>query len=395
MKKSNLIFFFIFFVNFFSNAQKQTLFVDKDYQSILNQSKKENKPIALMFYASWCVHCNKMKNEVFTDKKVIKFYNSNFLCVAVNVESNEGVDLKKHFENKFKVKSFPTFSFLDGEENILNCISGELKVDDFITEGKNALLPENHFNNLFSLFNKDTSNAYNCIKYIIAIRKAGLDATEITKRYLKTMPEKEWFTENTWKIMSNGINKIDTYEINFINIHKEEFSKVASPTRVEKKLIYVANENLKPLIDLNDTINYYKLKPFAESFKIRKVDSLLFKFDLQLYGTNKNWKLYKSTAKNSVEKFAWKDSNTLVDICSVYLESIKDRTALAEAINWSKQALNLGESLDKYILISKLYLKVNDKKNALEYAQFGKESALKFGWKTNEIDTLLLKIKKT
>jgi len=393
MKIRYLFLLILFCYNSF--AQKQTLFTDKEYQSILNKSKAENKPIALMFYASWCVHCNKMKNEVFTNSEVIDFYNTNFLCIAINVESEEGILLKKHFENKFRVKSYPTFSFLDGEENILNCISGELKKEDFIAEGKNALLPENQFNSLYLLFNKDTSNVYNCIKYIIAIRKAGLDATEIAKRYLKNMPENEWFTENTWKIMSNGINRLDAYEINFINTHKEEFAKVASPSRVEKKLIYVANENLKPLVDLNDTINYYKLKPIAESFKIRKIDSLLFKFDLQLYETNKNWKLYKSTAKKSVEKFAWKDSNTLVDICTVYLESIKEKTALIDAVIWSKQALALGESLDKYILTSKLYLKLNDKKNALEYAQTGKESALKYGWKTNDIDTLLLKIKKT
>jgi thioredoxin-related protein len=377
-----------------SFAQKQTLFLDKDFYAAVLQSKVEKKPIALMFYATWCAHCNKMKNEIFTDTDVITYFNANFICVAVNAESPIGIDLKNRFKNKFKVKFYPTFGFLDSDENVLNCISGEFKKEDFLNEAKSALVVTNQFNTLKNNFYADPSNGDNCLKYITSIRKAGLDATETTEKYLKTKPEKDWFTEQNWRIIANGINNIYSYEIKYINSHKEEFAKVSSPTRVEKKLVFVTSDNLKPLVDLNDTINYYKLKPIAESFKIRKVDSLLFKYDLQLYENNKNWKNYKITAKNSIEKFAWKDSNTLVEVATFYLNFIDDKKSLDDAIAWSKQALMLGESLDKYILISKLYHKEKDAKNAIEYAQKGKTTATSFGWKTDEIDKLILEIKK-
>lgn len=389
-------FFFLFFISYinYSFAQKQTLFLDKNYDAVIKQSKIEKKPIVIMFYATWCEHCKKMKSEIFTDIDVINYYNANFICIAIDAESNEGKDLKNRLQSKFRVKFYPTFGFLDSDENLLNSVSGELKKEDFINEGKNALTPENQFITLKNKFYSDVTNPDTCLKFILAVRKAGLDATKVTESYLNTKTEPELFSEINWRIMANGINNIEAKEINFINLHKEEFAKVSSPIRVEKKLVFVASDNLKPLVDLNDTINYYRLKPIAESFKIRKVDSLVFKYDLLLCENNKNWKKYQEITKTSVEKFAWKDANTLVEICAFYLNFIDDKTGLNNAINWTKQSLVLGESMNKYVLISKLYLKLKDFKNALDYAEKGKLTATNFGWKTDEIDSIISQIKK-
>jgi thiol-disulfide isomerase/thioredoxin len=391
--KKFLFLFLILSVNP-SFAQVQTLFLDKNYDAVIKQSKLQKKPIVVMFYATWCEHCKKMKNEVFIDNDVINYYNSNFICMAIDSESKEGIDLKTRLQNKFRIKFYPTFSFLDSDENLLNSVSSELKKDGFINEGKISLTPETQFITLKNNFYSDINNPDNCLKYILALRKAGLDATKVAESYLNTKSEQELFSEVNWRIIANGINNIEATEITLINQHKEEFAKVSSPIRVEKKLVFVTADNLKPLVDLNDTTNYYRLKPIAAAFNIRKVDSLLFKYDLQICENTKNWKNYQETANKSVEKFAWKDSNTLIEIATFYLNYVDDKLAINNAINWSKQSLFLGESLNKYVLISKLYLKQKDIKNALDYAEKGKLTASNFGWKTDEIDNLISVIKK-
>lgn len=387
--------FFLFFIAIISVsfAQKQTLFLDKNLDDVIKLSRIEKKPIVVMYYATWCVHCNKMKNEVFTDVDVVNYYTTNYICMAVDAESPEGTNLKNRFQTKFKVKSYPTFTFIDSDETLLSCISGEFKKEDFINEGKNVLIPQNQFNTIKNNFNADVSNADNCLKFITTARKAGFDATPITQKYLKTKTNEEWFSELNWRIMANGINDIEADEIKYIAAHQAEFAKVSSPTRVEKKLVFVTSDNLKTLAELGDTINYYKKRPIAESFKIRKVDSLLFRYDLVITERVSSWKKYESTAQNNVEKFVWKDSNTLIEISSNFLNFITDKKALESAVNWTKQALSLGESLEKYKLISKLYLKLKDYNNALEYAEKGKTTAINFGWKTDEMEQLITEIK--
>jgi thioredoxin-related protein len=391
-----LLFYFVilFVASPAAMAQKQTLFLDTNYDMALAQSKKENKPIALMFYANWCSHCKKMKEEVFINPEVIQFYSRSYICVAIDAESPNGTTLKNKLQSKFLVKSFPTFAFLDSNENLLYCTSGEFKKEPFIMEGNKALVTENHFNVVKDKFEADNSNANNCLRYIIVTRKAGFDATEITRNYLKTKSEAELFTEQNWKILANGINNIEAKEVSFIVAKKEDFAKVVTLSRVEKKLTYMVSDNLKTLVDIGDTLHYNKKRPIAASFQIRKVDSLLFKYDLTINEYSQNWKNYKKTAESQVDKFAWKDSNTLVEICTNYLGHIDDKISLDIAVTWAKQALTLGESLDKYLLIVNLYSKEKDYSSALQYAIKGKEVASNFGWKTDGLEKLLVALKK-
>lgn len=393
MKK--LVLICLFFCSYsFTNAQTKALFEDRSYDETLKLSKSENKPMVIMFYATWCAHCNKMKSEVLKTPELMSYYQNTFVCMGINAEGKEGLDLKNKFKNKIIVKAYPTFVFMDSNENVLNCISGEFKVEEFMTEAKNALNPALQFSTLKNAFYSDVTNAENCIKYIIAVRKAGLDATKVAEAYLNTKKPEELYTEANWKIMANGINNIDAPEIKLIANNQEAFAKVSSPIRVEKKLVFVTSDNLRPLAETLDTINYYKRRLIAESFHIRKVDSLLFQYDVLISENTKNWKAYRKAADANVEKYLWKNATNLVEVSTNYLNHINDKTALDNAIKWSLQALTLGESLDKYLLVAKLYQKQKNLAKAIEYAEKGKTFGSNLGWKIDEFDKLLNELKK-
>jgi len=373
---------------------QQTLFLDKKYDESLTISKKENKPLVVMFYATWCPHCNAMKKEVFTDAAVVDFYTKNFICMAVDAESDYGKQMKAKFMDKFRVSNYPTFAFLDTNENLLYCTSGEFKKDKFLSEGNDVLLPENQLPNIKSIFLSDSSNPDKCLKYITDVRKAGFDATPIAQKYLAKLTPEQKITEVNWKIFSNGINNFDTDEFKFILQNKDAFAKVASPTRVDKKIMYTISETLRPLTEKVDTIAYDKKRLIAESFHIRKIDSLLYRFDIQIVSQTTNWKKYQKITSDNVEKFSWNDTVLLYDICNTYYETIKDKKGLLQAVEWSKHLLALGETNDRYVLVTKLLLKLKDYKQASEFAQKGKTFADGLGLKADEIITLLEEIKK-
>lgn len=392
-KKFSLILFLILnTVTGFS--QTQTLFLDKKYDETLALAKVEKKPLVILFYATWCPHCNKMKNEIFTDNAVDAFYKKNFVCMAVDAMSTYGQELKTKFYYKFRVTNFPTFAFLDNEENLLYCTSGELKKDAFMLEGNDALLPENQLPKIKDAYYKDPSNADKCLKYIIAIRNAGMDATAITQKYLSTKTQDEKFSEPNWKIFAYGINNFDTDEFKFVVKNKEAFSKVVSAARVDKKIAYTISETLKPLVESVDTINYDKKRLVAQTFQIRKIDSLLYRFDIQIVSQTSNWKKYQKITSDNVVKFSWNDNLLLYDICNTYFETITDKKGLSQAVEWSKHLLSLGQSIDKYVVTTKLLMKLKDYKQALEFAQKGKIWADGLGFKAGEINTILEEVKK-
>lgn len=375
-------------------SQQQTLFTDKNYNESLALSKAEKKPLVILFYATWCPHCNVMKREVFTDSTVTAFYRKNFIRMEVDATSTYGQELRTKFQNKFKVGSFPTFAFLDANEDLLYCTSGELTKEMFLTEGNTVLLPENQLPTVLKNYNADPSNPDKCLKYISIIRKAGLDATPVTQKYFSALKPEERFTELNWRVFANGINNFDTEEFKYVIKNKEAFAKVSSPSRVDKKIMYTISETLKPFVESVDTINYSKKRLVAESFQIRKIDSLLYRFDIQILSQTSNLKKYQKITTDNVQKFSWNDPVLLYDICNTYCETINDKKGLLQAAEWSKHLLSLGESLDRYVLTTKLFLKLKDYKQALLFVQKGKTLADSLSLKNEEINTLLAEVKK-
>lgn len=389
-----LLIFFLSFTTFLVSGQKLTLFSEIKYEEALAAAKTEKKPLLMLFYTNWCPHCKKMKSEIFTDSEVVKFYQNNFVCMAVDADSAEGKDLRAKFTSQFKVTSFPTFAFIDSNENLLYCNSGEFKKDAFIVEGNGVLVPENQLPNIKKAFESESSNPDKCLKYIIALRQANLDATPVAQKYFSTKTEEERFSEINWKVFSNGINNFDTPEFNFVIKNKEAFGKVVSPARVDKKITYTISEVLKSYANISDTINYNKKRSVAQSFQWRKIDSLVYTFDLQILSQTSNWKKYQKVTFDNVEKFSSNDATALFNICDTYLKEIDDKKGLSQAVTWSRHLLTLSESKDKYILATKLLLKLKNYKQAAEMAQKGKSFVENVGFNADELNVLLEQIKK-
>lgn len=374
-------------------SQKQTLFLDQDFDTVMQQAKTEKKPVILMFYASWCVHCNKMKNEVFTNKDVIDYYTKNYICIASNIESKEGIALREKLKSQFLVKSFPTFAFFDSNGIVTNCISGEFKPDVFIKEGSSNLNPENHLQNIKAKFERDASNYDNCFAYILATKRFGFNPTEITQKCLKTVTPNEYYTEKNWRLFSNGITNFDAPEFISMITNRTQFEKVVSTTRIDKKINYVINENFNNLIEQSDTASYKKNRIIAENLKLRSIDSLLFFKDLSFYEKLENWKAYNQTLEKNMTQFGLKDASFINTVSANYFVYVDDKKMLSNAVSWQKQAIKLSPSLDKYVMISNLLLKMKEYKQALEQANQGKQFAESLNFNTSEIDTIILDIK--
>lgn len=376
-----------------SFAQKQTLFVDKDFDTVMQQAKLEKKPVVLMFYASWCVHCNKMKNEVFVNKDVINFYNQNYICIASDIESKEGKLLREKLKNQLLAKSFPTFGFFDYNGNLTNAILGEFKSEDFIKEGFNNLDEANHLQNVKSNFEKDISNYDKCFAYILMTKRMGFNSTEIAQKYLKTVAPKEYYTEQNWRLIANGITDFEAPEFIDLVKNKNKFETVISKKRVEKKINFVITDNFANYIVANDTLTYKKNRAIAAEFKLREIDSLLFHQDLSLYERTNKWNNYHAVLEQNMAEFGMKDAQFINTVCANYFIYVTDKKKLEKAVNWEKVAISLNPTLDKYVLISNLLLKSKNYKQGIEYATNGKEFGKSLGFNITEIENVLEELK--
>lgn len=388
MKPFSKMLFCVVFVFFSKIIFAQTIinFDESGYQSVLKRSKIEKKPIFYMVYATWCHHCNKMKAEVFSDTAVANFLNKNFICAWQDCEIGEGAMLQK----KYNIKSFPTFLFLDENENYLYGLNGEYKMTVFLEELKNALNPAKQLPFLKQQFLNDPNNPIKCLSFLTTLKKGKprTSLNEYAHQYLSTQTDEKLLTEINWKIISNGVTDIKSREFQFVLQHQNEFAAITSPKRVEKKLFNIVTELLQPLTENLDSIQYKKERITAKSINNIRIDSLVFRFDLIFYERTSDWKSYRNSTFDNVEKFVYKDTKTIKEIGQFFLKNVSEADDLKLAIKWNLNALELKESYDGLLLESKLYLKIKNKDKAIYFARKAKEMTKNMGWNSKEADDL-------
>lgn len=385
------LYLFFLFVSLQAVQSQNQFSVDGiSYKTALENAKTQGKPIFVMLYADWCPHCNLMKKEVFSDPKVMDFLNSHYICIWKNIEKEEGMALK----DKFKTTSLPAFLFLDSNETLLYALKGEMKTAEFLAEANYALNPKFQLPYLEKEFLADPSNSNKYFNYLNTLKK-GRDRTALsipTHIYLDTQSDAQLVSETNWRVIANGVTDINSREFQYVLKHQKEFAAVASQNRVDRKVESIVNELLRPLVDNLDTINYYKQREVAKSIRLQKTDSLVFKFDLTLAERTEKWNFYKKVTLEDTEKLVWNDASFLKDIGQTYLKHINDTESLKKSISWVKHSLELNDSYDGNLLVSKLYNKIKDKKLALKYAKDAKVIGKEMGWNTKDVDTLLAEL---
>ncbi|MBT3784162.1 thioredoxin fold domain-containing protein [bacterium] len=123
MKKFLLPIFFLSLSLPFAELAWNALSLD----SAIRRAAIDKKAVLIFFEASWCSYCHKMKDSVFTNRKVAELMNRYHLIKVDGDDDGEGRELFK----KYKSSAFPTTIFLNSSGEEYDRAVGFFPVDSF------------------------------------------------------------------------------------------------------------------------------------------------------------------------------------------------------------------------------------------------------------------------
>lgn len=115
------------------------MFEDQSLGDVIERATQEDKLIFVDIHAEWCLPCQMMDEEVFSDRKLGKFFNENFINYKVDGEKGFGPDIAYLYD----IRAYPTLLFLDRNGRVIEKKEGTAFYHEMMRLANNSLESEN------------------------------------------------------------------------------------------------------------------------------------------------------------------------------------------------------------------------------------------------------------
>ncbi|HEY9869131.1 MAG TPA: thioredoxin family protein [Candidatus Obscuribacterales bacterium] len=110
------------------SGQKSQLVWLNDLSRSLDLARRSNKMVLVDVYTDWCGWCHKLDKDTYSHPDVIKFVNSQFVCLKLDAEDGgQG----QGFAQKYRVRGYPCIMMLDASGNQRGVFYGYRAADQF------------------------------------------------------------------------------------------------------------------------------------------------------------------------------------------------------------------------------------------------------------------------
>ncbi|MEP4595862.1 MAG: thioredoxin family protein [Cyclobacteriaceae bacterium] len=215
-------------------------FEDLDWAGVKAKAKEENKLIFFDAYTTWCGPCKQMAKNVFTDSTLAAFFNDTFINAKFDMEKGEGIDLK----DQFGVRAYPTYVYLDSDENVVHQTVGSTTIEEFMQHAKDALSPDKNLGFLEAQYESGNRDYETVKSYLLALKNAykSDEMSTVASDYLNNQKAKKLKEEENWTLIKEYLKDYKSPSFQYLVKNRAKFYKEFDKKEVDDKIynVYVA-----------------------------------------------------------------------------------------------------------------------------------------------------------
>lgn len=229
-----------------SQAQTIDFIHGKAWKDVVAQAKNEKKLIFIDVYTEWCGPCRMMEDNVFINPTIWSFYNASFVNFKLDAEKGEGIELRQ----KFEVKSYPTYLFIDPEtQQIVHRSSSRQDPDVFLWTGKSALNPNTQSVFLEKQYQSGVRTPElieNYTAYLKSCYKTE-ELNEVINEYFSS-PNTDPTTLLSWTLAEKYVHQLDNKVAQALITNRAKLTSLYGKEKVEGKLTKLYSGALSSVI---------------------------------------------------------------------------------------------------------------------------------------------------
>ncbi len=381
---SKFYFFCCIFSLSFGDVSAQGIeFFHGTWKDAMAKAKAEDKIIFVDAFAKWCGPCKAMAKNVFTQDKVGKFFNSNFINLKLDMEEEDGVS----FGHKYPVSAYPTLFFLDGDGKVIKNVKGGQQPEGLIALGEDALKKNDKSGKYEEKYLAGDRSYDLMLSYVKALNAAGKPSLKISNEYLASKPA---ITENQQLAFTlEAAVDADSKLFEQVIVRKDKIIGIIGKETFEKKCEAACQNTVNKAVEYEMESLLTETIEKAEKTFPDKADKFTAKAHMQYYKSFKNEPKYMS-AYRSLAKKADKDQEVLKFIIQDITKSFKDHPKMLEdATGYGEKLYQSSQSPESLNLYCSLLVMSKQVDKAIKTVTEAKLKAEKEGKDVSSFDGLL------
>ena len=349
-------------------AQQGIQFQKNTFAQMLEQAKKENKLVFIDAMAVWCGPCKLMDKNVFTQKSVGDYFNTNFINGKFDMEKGEGVALAA----RYGVRSYPTFLFINGDGQLISQNMGYMPESTFLELGKEANAALKNIGSMRERFDKGEKEPDFLINIIKLHSNSDYQFAKLaSERYFQHKKTKE-FTKDEVGYLLFFVKSVD--DLNY-KVFKQNQSQITQHFPAQTFADFDNQLKMQKIWEssvatdtgtVNDLYFLTSAEPLVGKEQAQKT---LNRFKLSYYELTNNFPSYQSTALEYFKIPEQFDPAELLKAAWIFSEKATDRNALKTAQMWAEKSVLQRETPENTYILAKLYQRSGKTAEARMYAE--------------------------
>lgn len=373
----------------FSYNGPKIKFTDEDkcnLPCLLTEAKKKDLPVFAHITSNDCTSCQDVSHNIYRDRKLIDYYNQNFLRITLNADES----YNHYIKNILGLGQTASTLYFHPNGNLIEINTNMTKATDVVKFGEyivSTMSDNADQANLFSMLER-----YNLgwrdplfLKELAYLMKAlGFEYHTVVNDYLATQSLMEMLTEQNRLFVYEFSDNMNNKAIEYLLADYYQYVALMGEVKVLNRIKTAAYNSVRQAGQshnkglLNLVLKYVE-QPFIPNYQ-----SMQLHLSAMYYESIGDWVKYSEKTDAIIEK------EGIVDVVkfNLFVQNIIDNseeiTPLKNALNWSKKVVELEPSYYHQYIVAFIYYKLGRCKTSKKEA----EEAIRIALYNNQFDVV-------